>query len=103
MDIGRFKLILYDAFKLDITMFPKYNKKNEPQFKHQSYYAWTVEELITYVSNRISPREATIEEYQAIIRKFRSKMIYYKRFNYEIFKVACKAADDVLDLINAMI
>lgn len=105
MSIEELERLLYDMYQMDAFLPPLFGKWKE-EYENMSYSLWSIEELETYISDRISPSKyGTIDEFCALVNEFAVKMSQYAKFNSNtrhIFRIAENMANAVSELLEAM-
>lgn len=104
MSIEELSLVLYDTFQMDVC-FPSWSILNR-EFEKSSYSIWAMEELKTYISEKLYPRQSgTIKEFIQITTEFQKKMTEYSQINQNnnlMFSVADNISSNVLEVLRAM-
>lgn len=105
MDIEQFKLMIIDTFELD-KQYPPYIAKWKKEFRKTSYYIWSLEELVRYVTVRLYPRKrGEVIEFYNLTNEFNKLMKTYSKTNRctnDIFKIAYESSKEILEVLCAM-
>lgn len=104
MSIEELSLMIYDTFQMDVH-FPSWSVLNQ-EFERASYSVWAMEELKSYISEKLYPRkEGSIKEFIQITTDFQKKISEYSRINPSnnlMFTVANNISKDILEVLRAM-
>lgn len=104
MSIEELSLMLYDTFQMDVW-FPSWSIQNR-EFERASYSSWAMEELKSYISEKLYPRKTgSIKEFIRITAEFQRKMAEYSQINPNnnlMFVVADHVLSNVLEVLRAM-
>ena len=104
MSIEELSLVLYDTFQMDVC-FPSWSILNK-EFEKSGYSLWAMEELKSYISEKLYPRTSgTIKEFIRITADFKKKMSEYSKVNPNnnlMFTVADNISSNVLEVLRAM-
>lgn len=104
MSIEQLELILSDTYQMDVSFPTIFGHRKE--FMQSSYFIWSVNELLEYVSSELYPKDnASIAEIEEIVRCFKSMMSKYYHMRQDtqlMFSIAINLADNVLDILRAM-
>ena len=97
MSIDQLDLILCDMYKIDIYMPPYFKRREE--FEKASYSIWAIDELKSYIADRLYPRRSgSINEFIELVSRY-SKITPASQL---MFSVARNVATNVNDLFRAM-
>lgn len=104
MSIDQLDLILCDMYKIDIYMPPYFKRREE--FEKASYSIWAIDELKSYIADRLYPRRSgSINEFIKYTNDFIELVSRYSKItpaSQLMFSAARNVATNVNDLFRAM-